>query len=94
MAGPAIVNLQELFTDGTVQEVLTAAATRAFGNYFPSMINLVQVSTSFDVLPLLMKVKVITEIHDVLDEEKLGRNKVTIQQADDGEIKVFNMACS
>lgn len=38
--------------------------------------------------------KVITEIHDVLDEEKLGRNKVTIQQADDGEIKVFNMACS
>lgn len=48
------MNLQELFTDGTVPEVLTAAATRAFGNYFPSMINLVQVSTSFDVLPLLM----------------------------------------
>lgn len=39
-------------------------------------------------------IKIITETHDILDEEKLGRNKFTIQQADEGEIKVFNMACS
>lgn len=34
------------------------------------------------------------EINDILDEEKLERNKITVQQADDGEIKAFNMACS
>lgn len=39
--------------------------------------------------------KVIKEIHYILDEEKLEKNKITIQQADDDdEIKVFNMACS
>lgn len=38
--------------------------------------------------------KVIKEIHCILDEEKLEKNKITIQQADDDEIKVFNMACS
>lgn len=41
--------------------------------------------------------KVIKEIHYILDEEKLEKNKITIQQADDDdddEIKVLNMACS
>lgn len=39
--------------------------------------------------------KVIKEIHYILDEEKLEKNKITIQQEDDvDEIKVFNMACS
>lgn len=40
--------------------------------------------------------KVTKEIHYILDEEKLEKNKITIQQADDDddEIKAFNMACS
>lgn len=39
--------------------------------------------------------KFIKEFHYILDEEKLEKNKITIQQADDDDkIKVFNMACS
>lgn len=54
MTGPALLNLREPCTNWTLQEVLTAATTRAFGNYFPSIINRVQLSTFFEVLPLLM----------------------------------------
>lgn len=54
MRGPALLNLWEPCTNWTLQEVFTEVTTCAFGNYFPSMVNCVQVSTFFDILPLLM----------------------------------------
>ncbi|RMC10147.1 hypothetical protein DUI87_12946 [Hirundo rustica rustica] len=54
-----------------------------------------QCFSSFGAQDGIGEMKVTKEIHYILDEEKLEKNKITIQQADDDdEIKVFNMACS
>lgn len=52
MTGPALLNLPQPCTDSAFQEVFTAATAWACGNCFPSVVNHVQVSTLFEVLPL------------------------------------------
>lgn len=54
VTGPALLKLPQPCTNSAFPEVFTEATTWAHGNCFPSLVNHVQVSTLFKVLPLIV----------------------------------------